>query len=117
MFNFDLTIVGKRAVHAPSTKRMMLSLLACLYDPLGYYSPVTVSVKILFQQLCTAKLSWDDELDGQATEKWDKWVEDLNKAKEIKIQRCVYEKSDLHVTECFLDGFGDVSKAAYSAVI
>ena len=40
-----------------------------------------------------------------------------NAAKEIKIPRCVYDKSDLNVTECFLHGFGDASKAAYSAVI
>ena len=89
MLSFDLTIVSRRAVNAPSTKRTMLSLLACLYDPLGYYCPVTVSMKILFQQLCCAKLDWDDELSGEAKTKWENWVDGLNRAREINIPRCV----------------------------
>ena len=107
MLSFDLTIVSRRVVNAPSTKRTMLSLLACFYDPLGYYCPVTVSMKIFFQQLCC----------GEAKTKWENWVDDLNRAREIKIPRCVYEKSDNHVIECFLHGFGDASKAAYSTVV
>ena len=37
LLSFDLTLVSKKTNSAPSTKRTMLSLLACLYDPLGYY--------------------------------------------------------------------------------
>ena len=117
LLSFDLTLVSKKTNNAPSTKRTMLSLLACLYDPLGYYSPVTVSMKILFQQLCSAKLDWDNELSGEAKAKWENWIDDLKRAKEIIIPRCVYDKCEQHVVECFLHGFGDASKAAYCAVV
>ena len=117
MLRFDLTITSKKATNAAPTKRIMLSLLACLYDPLGYYSPVTVSMKILFQQVCRDNLNWDDELSGEAKTKWDNWVDDLNTTREIQIPRCVYARDDKHITECFLHGFGDASKAAYCAVV
>ena len=117
LLSLDLTVVSKRTVNAPPTKRTMLSLLACLYDPLGYYSPVTVSMKILFQHLCRDKLDWDDELSGEAKTRWETWVDDLKKAKEIIIPRCVYDKSEQQVAECFLHGFGDASKAANCTVV
>ena len=117
LLSFDLTVVSKRTVNAPPTKRTMLSLLACLYDLLGYYSPVTVRMKILFQHLCRDKLDWDDELNGEAKTKWETWIDDLKKAKEIIIPRCVYDKSEQQIAECFLHGFGDASKAAYCAVV
>ena len=110
-------IVSQRAANAPSTKRTMLSLLACLYDPSGYFSPVTVSIKILFQQLCSAKLEWDDKLSSEPRIKLENRVNDLEKAREIKIPRSVYGDPQKHMTECYLHGFGDASKAAYSAVV
>ena len=44
------------------TKRTILSIIAKLFDPLGLVSPVIVGLKILFQELCTLKLGWDDEV-------------------------------------------------------
>ena len=74
-------------------------------------------MKILFQHLCRDKLDWDDELNGEAKTKWETWVDDLKKAKEIIIPRCIYDKSEQQVAEYFLHGFGDASKAAYCAVV
>ena len=62
MFHFNFAGFVKRAEELTVTKRDALSLLAGLYDLLGVISPVTVSMKILFQQLCVHKLDWDEEL-------------------------------------------------------
>ena len=57
--------IGKLAGKAKSvvaTKRNILSILAALFDPLGIMSPVAVSIKMLFQELCSDKVEWDEEL-------------------------------------------------------
>ncbi|XP_065075594.1 uncharacterized protein LOC135699294 [Ochlerotatus camptorhynchus] len=45
-----------------NTKRQLLSDSCKLFDPFGWLSPVTVRVKILFQQLWLTDLAWDDWL-------------------------------------------------------
>ena len=53
-FNFE--VLANKAKSLQATKRNVLSLLASLFDPLGIVSPVTVSMKILFQEICNQKL-------------------------------------------------------------
>ena len=100
-----------------ATKRNVLSLLASLFDPLGMVSPVTVGMKVLFQEICNSKFDWDEVLTGEIKRKWDKWVQDLAETKEICINRCLYETGGGDVTECYLHGFGDASKKAYCAMV
>ena len=45
------------------TKREALSELAKVYDPLGLASPSTLVAKILYREVCEAKLHWDSKLD------------------------------------------------------
>ncbi|XP_044758435.1 uncharacterized protein LOC123317501 [Coccinella septempunctata] len=52
------------------TKRTMLSHIAQLFDPLGLVSPVTIKAKMLLQELWLQKLSWDEPLSPQLTERW-----------------------------------------------
>ena len=42
-----------------NTKRGILSLIASLYDPLGFVCPIVLEPKLLFQQLCRQKFGWD----------------------------------------------------------
>jgi hypothetical protein len=44
------------------TKRTVLSKIARLFDPLGWLSPVTISAKVLMQDLCILKCDWDVSL-------------------------------------------------------
>ena len=48
-------------------------------------------MKILFQEICSSKLDWDETLTGEIKGKWVKWVKDLLQTGEIKISRCLYE--------------------------
>ena len=52
------------------TKRNILSVSASFYDPLGFISPVTARVKVLFQLLCKKKLGWDDEVPDDLRVYW-----------------------------------------------
>ena len=56
MFEFDLTNFGAAGQKDIVTKRIILSMLAKLFDLLGLASPITVSAKVFFQEFCTRKL-------------------------------------------------------------
>ena len=116
--HFNFAVLANKAKSLEATKRNVLSLLASLFDPLGIVSPVTVSMKILFQEICNQKLDWDENLKGETKLRWDKWVQDLTITNEIRVNRCLYDSVGAEeVTECYLHGFGDASKKAYCALI
>ena len=74
-------------------------------------------MKLLFQELCTAKIGWDEELQDEAKQKWEGWVEELRKAEAITIDRCLYNDPLENVSEYQIHGFGDASSKAYCAVV
>ena len=52
---FDFAEIRKKFLTNP-TKRSVLQNMASIYDPLGLISPVLVSFKILFQEICEKKI-------------------------------------------------------------
>ncbi|CAI6377484.1 unnamed protein product [Macrosiphum euphorbiae] len=44
--------------HIP--KRLILSEIACLFDPLGLVGPAIIQAKLMLQQLWRLKIQWDD---------------------------------------------------------
>ena len=89
--HFSFAHVIEKARNLEVTKRNVLSLLASLFDPLGIISPVTVSMKALFQEICSNKFDWDKPLTGEIKGKWDRWIKDLVETKEIQTNRCQSE--------------------------
>ncbi|GFW59774.1 integrase catalytic domain-containing protein [Trichonephila clavipes] len=65
----------------------VLSVIAKLYDPLGFLGPVIAKAKVFLQQLWQCKLDWDDVLPNSIA------------------------------NEIVLQGFADASEAAYGAVV
>ena len=70
------------------TKRSVLSLASKMFDPMGLISALTVTAKILFQQLWRKGLQWDDPLDRDTKEKWSPSKLDLLQLKDVSIPRC-----------------------------
>lgn len=99
-FHLSLAHIAEKAKDLEPTKHNVLSLLASLFDPLGLISPVRVSMKILFQEICSSRLDWDKTLTGEIKGQLCKWVKDLLQTREIKVSRCLYEASE-SVTECY----------------
>ena len=60
--HLSLAHIAEKAEGLEPTKRNVLSVLASLFDPLGLISPVTVSMNILFQEICSSKFDWDETL-------------------------------------------------------
>ena len=57
-----------------TTNRNVLSHIARMFDPLGWISPATIVAKILLQSLWLQKLTWDEPLPNDVSEKWTRWV-------------------------------------------
>lgn len=95
------------------TKRKFLSDASRLFDPLGWLSPVIISIKILFQQLWLHNLSWDDLLPTEINNKWKSIKSELNLIENISIPR--YLQFNGNTIE--LHGFSDSSQLAYGAAL
>ena len=119
LIKFDFAHLVERAQNTEPSKRNVLSLLACIFDPLGLLSPTVVKAKILFQDICISGLDWDDTLSRNLRDSWERWLRDFSEAKEVTIQRYAREDSvaQTRSAKYWLHGFGDASKRAYCAVI
>lgn len=97
------------------TKRDVLSTLARVYDPCGFVSPLVLSAKLIFQELCKRKLKWDDRIPEDLALAWSEALRQLNLIMSIELQRFVgIEKTN---TDLELHCFTDASTKAYAAVV
>lgn len=95
------------------TKRVVLSCIAKLYDPLGWLSPVVVKAKLLMQELWLRKIDWDEKLPQDLLLQWFEYYYDLSTLVELKIPRWI--GSIASSSHCELHGFSDASNRAYAA--
>ncbi|XP_065904067.1 uncharacterized protein [Dysidea avara] len=51
------------ATCTPVMKREVLRYISSIFDPLGLVTPVTITAKLLLQELWQDNVSWDTELD------------------------------------------------------
>lgn len=98
-------------------KRNTLRLIAGIFDPLSIIGPITITAKILFQEVCRQMIGWDDSCKDKVKQDVETWTTGLIECRQIMIRRCVYEHFQEEVLECSLQGFADTSKKAYCAVI
>ncbi|GFX18868.1 integrase catalytic domain-containing protein [Trichonephila clavipes] len=78
------------------TKREVLSVIAKLYDPLGFLGPVIAKAKVFLQQLWQCKLDWDDVLPNSIANEWREFVTTLKYASEAGYGAVVYLQCFLH---------------------
>ena len=98
------------------TKRGLVSDVAKTFDVLGWFSPSTIKVKILMQQLWEHKIDWDDPVPSSIRDAWSQWRSELHMLSQKHLPRCYFDKStDPALIE--MHGFSDASEAAYSAVV
>ncbi|XP_076298317.1 uncharacterized protein LOC143217663 [Lasioglossum baleicum] len=110
-FKFRLSIPS----HSKSTKRGLLSLIAKLFDPLGWAVPVVITAKILIQQLWKLKCDWDDPLPVEFQTQWERYRSLLHHLESAHIPRWTGQTAD--TVDVQLHGFSDASSVAYAAVL
>ena len=80
-----LSTFSDRALKLPATKCKILNIIASIYDPLGIISPVLILMKILLQERCRDKKSWDEPLDDKTAKGWTNWIVDLQRIGDIAV--------------------------------
>ena len=98
----------------PCTKRGILQTLFSVYDPLFLVSPAIIPGKKIFQEACSVKLGWDDELPGDLSRRWKRWKTELPKLQNFEIPRCYLPNQ--FVCNVQLHLFCDGSMIAYGSV-
>ena len=96
------------------TKRKVLSLIAKLYDPMGFLAPVTIRCKIFMQLLWKENLEWDDVIPDHLKATWSHIYQDLISISIIRVPRWIGFSSGCLVE---VHGFGDASKDAMAATM
>ncbi|XP_066589587.1 uncharacterized protein [Prorops nasuta] len=97
------------------TKRVVLSRIASIFDPLGWISPIIIKAKMFIQQLWKDRSEWDEELSNELSHWWREFCKDLSGASVLKIPRWVNTTKSGCIWE--LHGFADASNVAYAAVV
>lgn len=93
------------------TKRVVLSLVASIFDPLGLVSPIVISYKMFLQKLWLHNLQWDDELPSELSSEWQVLHNQLSHVNSIQVDRYVLVKGTQTIIQ--LHGFSDASEKAY----
>ena len=88
----------------------MLSAIASVFDPLGFLSPVVVTLKILFQDVYKMCKDWDETLDPIQQQRWNEFLDDIGRFKGLKIPRFFGNASPSSTS--ILVGFSDASENA-----
>ncbi|XP_050303758.1 uncharacterized protein LOC126741403 [Anthonomus grandis grandis] len=96
------------------TKRTLLSHCARVFDPCGYLTPITISIKLLIKSLWIAGIDWDERPPSDIITKWNKFKTELNNLHLVEIPRQV-DVTESKSHELF--GFCDASERAYCAVV
>ena len=117
IISLKINKVVKKVINIIPTKRNILSVIASVYDPVGYLQPIVFKLKILFQKLCKSKLEWDDDI-GILVNKWKEIVTSLTSSETVSFNRCFYPY-DINdpIDKCYLHGFSDASISAFAAVV
>lgn len=110
-FRFEVGLIPTKG---KMTKRMLLSDLNRIFDPLGFLAPILVRGKIFIQQLWQLKVHWDSPLSDDLVNRWQRFYLELRRLDSLPIPRkcipCLSVRFEIH-------GFCDASQEAYGAAI
>ena len=108
----EFIFTSGRDMTGPLTRRRMLSLVSSIYDPLGLIGPMILGGKLLFQEATMRKLSWDETVPVDISDKWNAWCQSLININTITFPRCIKPRPfDDALIE--LHHFSDASSKAY----
>ena len=67
---FDIRAIAHSLHTLDPTKRNIVGFSSRFYDPLDYLSPVIITLKVFFKDLCKSKLKWDENLPTELLHNW-----------------------------------------------
>uniref|UniRef100_A0ABD2WIV5 DUF5641 domain-containing protein n=1 Tax=Trichogramma kaykai TaxID=54128 RepID=A0ABD2WIV5_9HYME len=96
------------------SKRVILSEIAKIFDPLGLIGPTVLYAKKLLQECWKGKLEWDESVTQELHTKWKTFADQLPLIKTLSFDRRLLIDNPIHVE---LHRFCDASKVGYGACI
>ena len=74
---------------AELTRRILMSQIHGIYDPLGLLSPITIKFKLVLQKMVEAKLDWDERLEGELEKEAKSALMEMVTTSTVSFPRCV----------------------------
>lgn len=108
---YQVTLPEKSA----HTKRVVLSQMSQIFDPLGIVGPVLIRGKIFMQQLWPEGVEWDQPLSDELIGAWGSYHQSLLELNTLRIPRNVTPGNASPIFD--VAGFGDASELAYGACL
>lgn len=96
------------------TKRVILSRIATIFDPLGLLAPCIIIAKTLLQKLWAENLTWDQSLPNHILNEWFSFSNELDILNTLNISRKVTCDHPFYIA---LHGFSDASERSYGACV
>ena len=97
----------------PCIRRGILSTVNCIYDPLGFVTPLLLEGKKILQDLCREKTDWDVSVPEVVKMKWEKSRNELLKLDQLAVPRCFKPSGFGCITSVELHYFSDASTQGY----
>lgn len=96
------------------TKRLILSKIGQLYDPVGFIAPVITRAKILMQTIWKTKLNWDETVPKNIENEWNALWKTMKCVEQIRIPRWLRTSENVQLQ---FHGFADSSVHAYGCAL
>ncbi|GFT96653.1 uncharacterized protein NPIL_563661 [Nephila pilipes] len=79
-------------------KRLILSPVQKLYDPIGVLTPTALLPKLIIQDLWKSHFPWDEEMPPSVVNRFSKWLNEMYLLKDVTLLRFMNfnETSELH---------------------
>lgn len=98
------------------SKRLLLSAVAQVYDPLGLVAPCMLALKLFLQNCWVKGMLWDDPIPSEMEAPMRKLLSQREEIRKISISRRLWTSSSVQCTFT-LHVFSDASRKAYGCVI
>ena len=114
-FVFNIKQLTDKWTTEKITKRIILSQVSQIFDPMGFVTLLITHLKILLQDIWITGTDWDDLVTEEIKTKWLSILEDLKNSTDIRIPRHI--GGGHSIKSYTLHGFSDASERAYAAVV
>ena len=97
-----------------TNRRGILSVLASIFDPLGFLSPILLRGRLILQHM-TNSLDWDTPLPAEIELKWNQWLEEMNVHSAVHVNRCFLPDDFRECVRAEVHVFADACEHGYGA--
>ena len=94
------------AAVGPYTKRQILSVAARIFDPIGICTAFSVIPKMLVQECWARGYQWDEPVEQDIAERFQKVLEELPNLEAVTVSRCYRPLAEYNISElvAYCDG-------------